>query len=199
MTKLEETLTILDFYGKRIKGKNDFLIKNKSFNIDSYVKENLRLGKNPNEISVICKDILLQIHTYFSINIIDLVSFKNEYDNYFIEDITDEKSTKEKIKNFKNVNKDLKKKVAWNKLENIRNKVLAHNLRDKNNSYKLSIEQLEEVNTMFNNLNEFTSKIESFNVFFEKFQKEFETEIKKGYESYKLDYTKLKSEKIKQQ
>lgn len=134
MTKLEETLTILDFFGKRIKAKNDFLLRNKSFNIDICIKENLLQRKSIDESSIDCKDKVVQIHTYFSMNIIDLASFIDEYDKRFDITVTDDKNIVERINNFKVKNKDLKRKVNWNKLKNIRNKVLAHNLRNKNDN-----------------------------------------------------------------
>ncbi|WP_269241899.1 hypothetical protein [Flavobacterium limnophilum] len=195
MTKLEETLTILDFYGKRIKGKNDFLLKNKSFDLGACIKENLSLGKSTNETSIICKDKIVQIHTYFSMNIIDLTSFIDEYDNKFDITVTENKIIAKRINNFKVENKNLKKKINWNKLKNIRNTVFAHNLRNKNNNYRLSINELFEANSMFNNLNDFTSMIICFNEFFDQFQNEFQDEIKIGYESFKSEYEKLKLEK----
>ena len=194
MTKLEETLTILDFFGKRIKAKNDFLLRNKSFDINNCIKENLLQSKSINETSIDCKDKVIQIHTYFSMNIIDLASFIDEYDNRFDNTVTDDKNIVERINNFKVKNKDLKRKVNWNKLKNIRNKVLAHNLRNKNDNYRLSINELFEVNSMFNNLNDFTTMILIFDEFFEQFQNEFKKEIKNGYESFKSEYSKIKLE-----
>lgn len=67
-------------------------------------------------------------------NIIDLASFIDEYDKRFDITVTDDKNIVERINNFKVKNKDLKRKVNWNKLKNIRNKVLAHNLRNKNDN-----------------------------------------------------------------
>lgn len=198
MTKLEETLTILDFFGKRIKAKNDFLLRNKSFNIDICIKENLLQRKSIDESSIDCKDKVVQIHTYFSMNIIDLASFIDEYDKRFDITVTDDKNIVERINNFKVKNKDLKRKVNWNKLKNIRNKVLAHNLRNKNDNYRLSINELFEINSMINNLNDFTNMILSFDEFFEQFQNEFKEEIKNSYESFKSEYSKLKLEKNKQ-
>ena len=194
MNKLEETLTILDFFGKRIKAKNDFLLRNKSFDINNCIKENLLQSKSINETSIDCKDKVIQIHTYFSMNIIDLASFIDEYDNRFDNTVTDDKNIVERINNFKVKNKDLKRKVNWNKLKNIRNKVLAHNLRNKNDNYRLSINELFEVNSMFNNLNDFTTMILIFDEFFEQFQNEFKKEIKNGYESFKSEYSKIKLE-----
>ena len=196
MTELDESLTILDFYGGRIKGKNNFLMSNISFDINTCIKENSLLGKNTNEIGILCKDKIVQIHTYFSMNIIDLGSFIDEYDRKFISNVTDDATIAERITNFKTKNKDLKKKVNWNKLKNLRNTVFAHNLRNKRSS-RLSINELFEANSMFNNLNEFTSMILSFDEFFEKFQNEFKEEIKNGNESFKLEYTKLILQKNK--
>ena len=39
MTELDESLTILDFYGGRIKGKNNFLMSNISFDINTCIQE----------------------------------------------------------------------------------------------------------------------------------------------------------------
>lgn len=197
MTKLEETLTILDFFGKRIIAKNDFLLRNKSFDVNTCIEENIKQCKNTNEICFECKEKMVQIHTYFSMSIIDLASFIDEYDTKFDITVTDDKNIVERINNFKVNNKDLKRKVNWNKLKNIRNKVLAHNLRNKNDNYRLSINELFEVNSMFNNLNDFTTMMLSFNAFFHQFQNEFDIEIKKGYESFKSEYSKLKLEKNK--
>lgn len=193
MSPLDETLTILDFYGKRIKGKNDFLIKHKSFDVNTYVANNIKLGLDINEISFNCKEIVVQMHSYFSLNIIDLKSFNDEYNSFFNEKVTDNLILKNKISNFRQKNQKLYNQINWQNLNNIRNKVLAHNLRDKNNCNRLSLAQLKITNSMFNDLTYFTLICEIFQNFFKEFRETFENEIKIGYTNFESEYSKLKN------
>ena len=194
MNKLEESLTILDFFGKRIIGKNNFLIDKHPFDINKCIKENLSRGKSVNETSIICKDIILQIHTYFSMNIIDLNSFNDEYTSFFNNGITDNLEIKNRIKTFRTKNKTIYNSIDWKQIKELRHKVFAHNLRDNRNNNKLSLKHLEEANTLFNNIEEFINMLKPFNIFFNNFQNEFNKEIIKGYESFKHEYKKLKNE-----
>ena len=151
MTKLSQTITILHFIGRSIEEIGLTLI---NFGFDNLYKgiEKERI-KRINELGIdkdlidsekmqnfIESDVkLISSLVYDSISkgIIDLNSFKDEYDNCFTVKKEENKILADKIIKFKKENKDFIDNVDWVKVNKLRNSILAHNLRDakKNNDY----------------------------------------------------------------
>ncbi len=185
MTKLQKTLSILEFYNGRIKAKLNFLKQNSEFKIGECIRfetfKILNLDIDINEKVKICKEKCIDkfnhLHSYFTTNLIEINSFYDEYHDYFIELSTDDLSEKAKIAELRKLNKELLKKVDFVKIKRMRNNVLAHNLRDKKNNNRLSIDTLKEVNNWFNNLKEFINCCEIINQVFINISLEFKKEI----------------------
>lgn len=104
MTKLQETLSILDFFFSRIQGKANFLKKFSGKTLEEIVYNEFNKNANRsldekdiNKISRVSADLLIQIHTYLCINIIDINSLYDEYTSYFNISCTDIEIEKIKI------------------------------------------------------------------------------------------------------
>ncbi|MFR0656970.1 hypothetical protein SB719_20705, partial [Pantoea sp. SIMBA_079] len=74
------------------------------------------------------------VHENFAKGIVDLYSFKQEYDDFFNSKCKENEFLREKILKFKKDNKHLINDLDWNEIIDLRNTILAHNLRDKNKS-----------------------------------------------------------------
>ena len=154
---------------------NDY-IKNEISKIENY-NLNIIIENDPilAKISRECVDLKITLHSYLCLNIIDIFSFNDEYNKYFVENKFQDDSIKSRIKSVKTINKNIRKKLDWNKLERFRNQILAHNLRD--DQKRLSVKVLKELTEFLLNLK---SGIEFSEVVLEMFDNirfEFEKEI----------------------
>jgi|GWRWMinimDraft_12_1066020.scaffolds.fasta_scaffold00762_8 hypothetical protein len=187
MNELQETLNILLHYDNIISGRTNFCKRNIDFNISDFIQNKLSKieNYNPNiyikndpilaKISRECADLKITLHSYLCLNIIDIFSFNDEYNKYFVENRFNDENIKLRIRNVKTKNKNIRKKLDWKKLERFRNQILAHNLRDNEN--RLSVKVLKEITQFLSNLK---SGIEFSEVILEMFDNikfEFEKEI----------------------
>ena len=187
MNDIEETLSILLHYDNVISGRTNFCKRNIDFNVKEYVAKRLaeRKDYNPNiyikddpflaNISRECADLKITLHSYLCLNIIDIFSFNDEYNKYFIENRFQDENIKLRIKNVKEKNKVVRKKLDWKKLERFRNQILAHNLRDKEN--RLSVKVLKEISEFLSNLKIGIEFSEVVLEMFDNIKFEFEKEI----------------------
>lgn len=187
MNKLEETLCILLHYYDTINGRTNFCKRNIDFNISDYISKRLLENKDYNsniftkddpflaKISRECADLKVTLHSYLCLNIIDIFSFNDEYNKYFIENLFEDEETKLRIKRVKEKNKLVRRKLDWKKLERFRNQILAHNLRDNNNN--LSINVLKEITEFLLNLKAGVEFSEIILEIFDNIRNEFEKEI----------------------
>lgn len=206
ITKLQETLSILNFYNGRIEGKLKFIKKNKDFNFNQCFEKEFKRNINPNEnfeqnriritniIKENCNDRLNQIHSYFSMNLIEMKSFYDEYKNFNVK-CTDKISEKNRIEKIRSENASLMKKINWIKIERFRNEVLAHNMRENNKEKSLAIKTLIEFNSFFSKLDEFIIFCDIQNQIFRNIKLEFSNEINEANEAIKKQYLSIKKEK----
>ena len=193
MDKISESLLILDHIGRIIKSRTDYCKRHIPFNIleeiGKRMDEYIKLGYNPKDlgegeiahkISRECSDIKITLHNYTRLNIIDMYSFNDEYNNFFIEINTINLNLKARIRKVRKKNKPLRNKLDWNQLIRFRNVVMAHNLRDKKESNRLSIKILKEINELMLD-NEKGAKYADIVIeMFENIKLEFQTEIKEA-------------------
>ncbi|WP_449399204.1 hypothetical protein [Chryseobacterium wanjuense] len=181
MTKLSECLIILNFIGLKIEylnnvhinyGFTDLLtgIKNdmyrKLYNL-GVSEEILDSEKYRQFIAEEASEKFSLVHENFAKGIVDLYSFKQEYDDFFNSKCTENEFLREKILKFKKDNKHLINDLDWNEIIDLRNTILAHNLRDKNKSlanrnltkfallsldYKKGLLYFIQMNTVYQNL-----------------------------------------------
>ncbi|WP_345990172.1 hypothetical protein AAEU33_21130 [Chryseobacterium sp. Chry.R1] len=145
MTKLSECLIILNFIGLKIEHLNNVHINygftdlltgikrdmyRKLYNI-GVSEEILDSEKYGQFIAEEASEKFSLVHENFAKGIVDLYSFK-EYDNFFNSKCTEDEFLREKILKFKKDNKHLINDVDWDEIIDLRNTILAHNLRDKN-------------------------------------------------------------------
>ena len=190
MTKLQETLLILHHFDSLISGRTDFCKRNIDFNTSDCVTQKLlervRAGVLPSELnseaisSVIsreCADAKVTLLSYVSLNIIDMFSFNDEYNNFFHQERFDELDVKERVNKVKEKNKIIRKSFDWELLSKIRNNVLAHNMRDKKNGNALSLKTLKELHNISSNLKLAVEYSEVTMKLFDNIKEEFETEL----------------------
>jgi len=187
MNELQETLNILLHYDNTISGRTNFCKRNIDFTIENYIAKRLSEQKdyNPNiyikddpflaSVSRECADLKITLHSYLCLNIIDIFSFNDEYNKYFVENRFQDDNIKLRIKNVKEKNKIVRKKLDWKKLERFRNQILAHNLRD--NEKRLSIIVLKEISEFLSNLKSGVEFSEVILEMFDNIRFEFEKEI----------------------
>lgn len=152
MSKLSESLIILNFIGLKLEsifnilinyGVTDFQtgvnrgIYRKLYNLGIDEKE-LDSEKYKNFIEKESSELFGLIHENLSKGIIDLYSFKQEYDSFFNIKCIDDVATQNKIQNFKEKNKTLINQIDWDEIKDLRNTILAHNLRDKKNNNQIA-------------------------------------------------------------
>lgn len=190
MKKISETLLILDHLGRIIEGKTDFLKRNISFNqgdfINNKILEFLHKGYGINEIkegeiadsiSRECSDIRITLHNYTRLIIIDMFSFNDEYNNFFNEKEFDDLELKKRIRKVRDKNKPIRKNLDWDQLKRFRNVAMAHNLRSKIDSNKLSIMVLKEINDLVLNHSKAVEYATTILPIYENIKEEFHYEI----------------------
>jgi hypothetical protein len=190
MTRLQETLLILHHFDSLISGRTDFCRRNIDFNISDCVTQKLlervKAGVLPSELnsesisSVIsreCADVKVILHSYISLNIIDMFSFNDEYNDFFNQERFDDIDLKQRVKKVKDKNKVIRKSFNWDLLSKIRNNVLAHNMRDKKNGKVLSLETLKELYNISSNIKYAIEYSEVTMKLFDNIKEEFEVEL----------------------
>lgn len=190
MTRLQETLLILHHFDSLISGRTDFCRRNIDFNISDCVTQKLleqvKIGVLPSElnsesislvISRECADVKVILHSYISLNIIDMFSFNDEYNDFFNQERFDEIDLKQRVKKVKDKNKVIRKSFNWDLLSKIRNNVLAHNMRDNKNGKVLSLETLKELYNITSNIKHAIEYSEVTMKLFDNIKEEFEVEL----------------------
>lgn len=151
MTKISESLIVLNFIGLKFESLYKILTDNGMTDFNTGIRRNIyrklyNLGideetlnseKYKRFIENESSEMFTLIHENISKGIIDLYSFKQEYDGYFNSKFTENESLKIKILKFKEENKSIIDQLDWSEIKDLRNTILAHNLRDKkiNNSF----------------------------------------------------------------
>ncbi|GGG50508.1 hypothetical protein [Epilithonimonas arachidiradicis] len=145
MAKISESLIILNFIGIKFEslfkvltdnGLTDFHtgiqrnVYRKLYNL-GIDEETLASEKYKSFIKTESSEIFPLIHENISKGIIDLYSFKQEYDGYFNSNDNDDKELNAKILKFKAENKSRLNEIDWTEIKDLRNTILSHNLRDK--------------------------------------------------------------------
>lgn len=190
MNRISETLLILDHLGKVIQSRTEYCIRYIDFNqfelIGQRMNEFIEKGYNPkecgvgeiaNKISRECADIRVTLHNYSRLNIIDMFSFNDEYNDFFTEGNIENPELKKRIRKVKSKNKEIRKKLDWDQLKRFRNIATAHNMRDKKNSNKLSFEVLKEINGILMNQKETVAYSKVVLEVYDNIKSEFEKEI----------------------
>ena len=190
MDKISETLVILDHIGRIIKSRADYCKRHIPFDtleaVGSKMNEYIERGFEPkdlrteeiaNKISRECADIRIALHNYTRLNIIDMFSFNDEYNKFFNEKHIEDPELQIRILKVKRKNKNIRKKLNWDQLKRFRNVVMAHNLRDKHDSNKLSINILKEINELMMNHQKGVEYADVVINIFENIKLEFENEI----------------------
>lgn len=205
MNQIQETLLILNHFANVIRSRTDFCKRNINFSVSNCITEKMldkiRQGLQPKafsndplltEISRECADIKIILHSYICLNIIDMFSFNDEYSKFFNEVKFGDNSIKNRIARVKSINKTIRNSINWKQLGDFRNKVLAHNLRDKNNSHKFSIQQLRDLNKdILSNLENGIMYSEVVLKLFDNIEREFASEIIEAQEALKVEILKL--------
>lgn len=151
MSKVSESLIILNFIGIKFESLFKLLTDNGLTDFKTGTQRNVyrklyNLGidekileseKFKSFIESESSEIFSLIHENLSKGIIDLYSFKQEYDVFFNSNNTENKELNAKILKFKEENKSRISEIDWTEIKDLRNTILAHNLRDKkrNNSF----------------------------------------------------------------
>ena len=145
MTKLSECLIILNFIGLKIEhlytvyvnyGFTDLQtgigrdLYRKLYNL-GISEDILNSEKYSQFIEIETSEKFALAHENFAKGIIDLYSFKQEYDDFFNLNCTEDELISERILKFKKENKNLLNELDWDEIRKLRNTILAHNLRDK--------------------------------------------------------------------
>lgn len=151
MKKISESLTILNFLGIKFEslfklltdnGLTDFHtgtrrnVYRKLYNL-GIDEQTLESEKYKAFIETESSEIFSLIHENISKGIIDLYSFKQEYDGFFNSN-NDDKELNAKILKFKEENKSKINEIDWTEIKDLRNTILAHNLRDKKRNYSIA-------------------------------------------------------------
>lgn len=204
MTQLQETLNILLHYDNVISGRTNYCRRHADFISSNCVEKKLKekikngfvnkpIANDPvfNEISRECADIRIALHSYLCLNIIDIFSFDDEYNKFFVENKFDDSTLKTRINNVKTKNKEIRKKLDWKQLKRFRNQVLAHNLRDEKNRF--SIKTLKEITNLLSNFEVAIAYSEIVLRLFDNIRAEFETEINEAQKALKSVIREKKS------
>lgn len=188
MEKLNETLIILNHFAGVIEGRTNYCKRNINFNISDCatqgIQEKFKINQNPyatpeilTEISRNCVDQKIILHSYISLNFIDMFSFNDEYTKYFNSANFDDNKLKTRILKVLKNNSIIRKKIDWELIRKFRNNVLARNLRDNQNNFKLSISTLKELSEFLNNLKASIEYCEVISEIYANIEIEFKTEI----------------------
>jgi hypothetical protein len=204
MNKLEETLLILHHFDSLISSRTDFCRRHADFNIKDCVTSKLldmvKQGRDSSElkndeiskvVSRQCADIKITLHSYICLNIIDMFSFNDEYNDFFHNQRFDDITLKERINKVKKINKEIRKGFDWDQLKKIRNTVLAHNLRDNTKSSTLALTNLKELYDILSNLKSSISYCETTMLLFDNIKNEFEDELIQAQRTVMLEIRKL--------
>lgn len=144
MTKLSESLIILNFLGLKIESLYNHFINYGFSDLQTGIKKDLwrklfNLGIDEHTLnSEVYKSFINEesslifslLHENFAKGIIDLYSFKQEYDIFFNTKF-DDSAINNRILNFKENNRSRINEIDWNEIKDLRNTILAHNLRSK--------------------------------------------------------------------
>lgn len=190
MNKISETLLVLDHLGRVIESRTKYCIRYINFNkfeliakrMDEYIEKgykpkDLGEGEIANQISRECADIRITLHNFSRLNIIDMFSFNDEYNDFFTEVHIENEELKRRIRNVKNKNKEIRKQLDWDQLKRFRNIAMAHNMRDKKNSNRLSFDVLKEINGILMNQTEAVEYSKVVLEIYQNIKMEFEREI----------------------
>jgi hypothetical protein len=190
MDKLHETLLILQHFQNVIQSRTDFCKRNNDTVTNSSVPtmmiKFMRKGypissfndeKVQEEISREVSDLSLILHNYIRLNIIDMYSFNDEYNGFFQEKITKNQNIIKRINTVKILNKRVRNQIDWDKLKKFRNISLAHNLRDKGNQNRLSVDNMRLLKNEFSTLDIGIKYSDIITTMFQNIQNEFSLEL----------------------
>lgn len=133
MNRLHETLLILHHFDSVIFGRTKFCKKYSQFNMKDCVTKKMLERMNQDisieeinsdiiseEISQECVNIRVCLHSYTCLNILDIFSFNEEYNDFFHHERFDNPELKARVNSVKEKNKILRKKligIKYRKLE----------------------------------------------------------------------------------
>lgn len=156
--ELDSTLLVLNHLNETIKSRTNFIIRNEQFDYNECIRQKITekidlkieisdLPSDPilTQIARECVDLKLILHNYSRLNIIDMFSFNEEYCKFFSVEKFNDENIKSRIEKVKKVNKAVRKKIDWTLLEKFRNNILAHNLRDDKDNYKIALKTFSEI------------------------------------------------------
>lgn len=195
MRKISESLIILNFIGLKFEGLFNILTKNgftdfhNGINRNIYRKlynlgvdeETLESEKYKSYIKSESNYIFELIHENISKGIIDLYSFKQEYDGFFNIKNNDDQLINDKILKFKEENKIRFDEIDWIEVKNIRNTILAHNLRDKKRNNSLAHDNLNKFVNLSLNYKKCLLYFTVMSIVHNNLKKEFRVELKNAY------------------
>ena len=207
--ELDSTLLVLTHLNETIKSRTNFCKRNVQFSYNECIRQKItekidlkiEISDSPSDpilaqIARECVDLKLIQHNYNRLNIIDMFSFNDEYCNFFSVEKFNDEITKKRIEKVKEINKTVRKKINWTQLQKFRNNILAHNLRDKKDNYKIALKTFSEIDIY---LDKTSLAIEYSEVVLQIYQnifQEFEVEIelaKENLKRYKIKKTNAQS------
>lgn len=200
MTKLSETLIILNFLGLKIESLFNHFLNYGFTDIKTGIKRDLwrklfSLGIDENTLnsekykSFINEEsslIFSLFHENFSKGIIDLYSFKQEYDNFFQAKFDDD-TINNRIVNFRKKNSKTINQIDWSEIKDLRNTVLAHNLRNKKENNSIANANIVKFAKLSLDYNKGLLYFTLMNMLYQDFKEEFAIELKIAFREMVLN------------
>lgn len=202
MSKLHESLLILNFIGLKIESVFNILIAygftdlqtgisrsvyRKLYNL-GIEEQLLSSGKYQAHIKKETSEIFALVHENYLKGIIDLYSFKQEYDSFFNLNIVEVISIQTRILNFKNENKPIINDLNWEEIKNLRNTILAHNLRDKKNNNKFANKNFSKFIILTLDFKKCLLYFTQMNILYQNFKEEFKIELHQAKRELILEF-----------
>ena len=200
MTKLSESLIILNFIGLKIESLFNHFINYGFSDLQTGIKKDLwrklfNLGIDEHTLnsevykSFINKEsslIFSLLHENFSKGIIDLYSFKQEYDSFFNTKFDDD-AINNRILNFKENNRSRINEIDWNEIKDLRNTILAHNLRSKKENYSIANDCINKFVNLSLDFKKGLLYFTLMNMLYNNLKEEFATELQTAFRESILD------------
>ena len=199
MKKISESLTVLNFIGIKFEslfklltdnGLTDFHtgirrnVYRKLYNL-GIDEETLESEKYKAFIETESSEIFSLIHENISKGIIDLYSFKQEYDGFF--NSNDDKELNAKILKFKEENKLRINKIDWTEIKDIRNTILAHNLRDKKTNNSIAHNNIKKFVKLSLDYKKCLLYFTQMSIVYFNLKKEFSVELRNAFREMLLE------------
>ncbi len=200
MTKISESLIVLNFIGLKFESLFKILTDNGMTDFDTGIRQNIyrklyNLGideetlnseKYKTFIENESSEIFALIHENISKGIIDLYSFKQEYDGFFNCKYEDDELLNFKIRKFKEKNKKIIYELDWIEIKDLRNTILAHNLRDKKKNNSIAQNNIKKFVKLSLDYKKCLLYFTQMCIVYENLKTEFNVELKNAFREFIL-------------